>query len=119
MPGEISKRSALSTLPEGISLPGGTDEPVFREPWEARIFAIVVALHDQGRFDWSVFQKRLIARLNQAEGCTPADAYYEGWYAAAQDLIAELDLATEAEVEARANVLRPDDRTVTLPRAAG
>ena len=34
-------------------LPGDATGPVFREPWEAQAFAMVVALHERGVFTWS------------------------------------------------------------------
>ncbi|TIS05755.1 MAG: nitrile hydratase accessory protein, partial [Mesorhizobium sp.] len=32
--------------PHETELPGGFDDPVFAEPWQAEAFAITVALHD-------------------------------------------------------------------------
>jgi hypothetical protein len=29
-----------------------SDAPAFREPWQAKAFAMVVLLHRQGRFEW-------------------------------------------------------------------
>jgi len=66
--------------------PKGGDGPIFTAPWQARAFAIVVALAEAGRFEWVEFQSRLIAQIGQGDG-DPAH-YYEHWLAAAEDLLA-------------------------------
>ena len=38
------------TIP-GLRLEAG--EPVFKEPWEANAFALVVGLHEKGAFEWN------------------------------------------------------------------
>ncbi|WP_439817088.1 nitrile hydratase accessory protein [Zavarzinia sp. CC-PAN008] len=85
-------------------------ERVFAEPWEARIFAIVVALSRQGRFPWVDFHTRLAAEI----AAEPDQAYYESWLHAAEDLLASLALLSHAETDAEVARLRPDDRTIRL-----
>lgn len=89
-------------------------EPAFVEPWEARIFALVVALHDRKAFEWTAFQALLIEEIGMAEQAGRPRPYYESWLVAAERLLDSLDLAGRAEVEAEAARLRPDDRTVRL-----
>jgi nitrile hydratase accessory protein len=72
------------------SLPGDGEGPCFTAPWQARIFALVVALAEQGRFPWSEFQRRLIEEVAR-EGDDP-EHYYECWLAAAERLVREFPL---------------------------
>ena len=47
----------LTTFP---GLPTGeADEPVFREPWEAHAFALVIQLHERGLFSWQEWADEL------------------------------------------------------------
>ena len=42
-------RRAAQAVP---GIPCDAEGPVFREPWEAQAFAMVVALHERGLFGW-------------------------------------------------------------------
>lgn len=112
MTGDASNR--LPPLDETAAIPSSEEGPVFVEPWEARIFAIVVALHNRGAFAWSEFQKLLIEEIGAAEASGRNRPYYESWLAAAERLIEKLDLAMSAEIDAEVQRLRPDDRTIRL-----
>ena len=73
------------------SIPRRDNEPVFREPWEARAFALAVALHDRGLFTWSEWADALAAEIAAA----PADdgtGYYERWLAALERILATKQL---------------------------
>ncbi len=109
---------AAHTLPgnEYPSIPHQGDEPVFREPWEARIFAIVASLHDQGMFEWKTFQSLLIDEIQRTESAGECRDYYENWLSAAERLIQSLNIAQPDEVDAEVIKLRPDDRTIVLPK---
>jgi nitrile hydratase accessory protein len=72
---------------------GGTN-PVFRAPWQARAFAVAVALSEAGAYEWSTFQERLAAEIERSEGpAVPADGetseetYYRQWIAALERLL--------------------------------
>ena len=43
------------------------DAPVFAEPWQARAFAVVVKLCQDGHAEWDDFQRRLIAEIGAAD----------------------------------------------------
>lgn len=108
-------REAAPARPvDAAGIPASPDGPVFVEPWEARIFALVVALHDRKAFEWTAFQALLIEEIGMAERAGRPRPYYESWLAAAERLLDSLDLAGRAEVEAEAARLRPDHRTVRL-----
>jgi len=77
-----------------------TDEPVFREPWEAQAFAMTVLLHQRGLFTWDEWGQALgaqIAGAREATGTTLAapnanaaadTPYYQHWLAALETLVA-------------------------------
>ena len=72
------------------------DEPVFHVPWEARVFAMNLAMVAWGK--WNIHTSR-----HGHELLPPAEylrmSYYERWYARLVDLLIKSDLATRAEVE--------------------
>ena len=66
------------------AIPRDQDGPVFDEPWQARVFAVIVKLCQDGRYDWSVFQQRLIDEVGVADAARDdVTGYYEHWLAAA------------------------------------
>ena len=74
------------------SIPRDRDEPVFREPWEARAFAMAVALNEKGVFSWSEWAQALGYEI-AAAGPDEADHYYEHWLAALEKITAAKGLA--------------------------
>jgi len=90
--------------PSPLATPDGPpDEPVFREPWEAHAFAIVLELHRRGLFSWREWTDALVARIAAAKGLGDADAgdtYYLHWLNALEDLVAATGASTDAELRA-------------------
>jgi hypothetical protein len=41
------------------------DEPVFKEPWEAQAFSLVIALHESGVFSWDEWSDALAQAIRQ------------------------------------------------------
>src|SRR5215470_14103351 len=87
---------AIAEMPGSTSLPRRSGELVFHEPWERKVFAMAVALCEQGVFHWDEFRDHLIAEIaagEQAAGLNaPASArpsYYESWLAAFEKLLRE------------------------------
>jgi nitrile hydratase accessory protein len=75
------------------------DGPVFEEPWQAKAFAIAVALHERGVYTWSEWAEMLGARIETAEAPTDAGArgYYRAWLDALEDMLAQKGVSTAAE----------------------
>lgn len=107
-------RDRLPVLEGTASVPSSENGPIFVEPWEARIFAVVVALHEAGAFAWPAFQKLLIEEIGKVEAAGRSRPYYESWLAAAERLFETLGLAMGIEIDAEVRRLRPDDRTIRL-----
>ncbi len=107
----------LRALPKDLAIPRDVDGPVFVEPWEARAFAVVVDMSARGLFSWTEFQQRLVAGIRDSEGRGAPRPYYLNWLSAAEALLEDMGLATEAEIDAEVERLRPQDRTIRLDRS--
>jgi hypothetical protein len=57
----------------GSIVPAVTDDPVFREPWEAQAFAMTVLLHQRGLFTWGEWAQALGAQIAAATSPQFAD----------------------------------------------
>lgn len=78
---------------------------VFKEPWEAKAFAIVVSLSQAGFFTWSEWVdcfSEHVARATEAEasGAAPK-SYYEQWVDAAEALLVAKGLTSAEQLFAR------------------
>src|SRR5436309_8533526 len=95
----MSTTRALSTLP---SLPRDADGPVFREPWEAEAFALVVQLQERGLFTWDEWAQALGAEIGAAQQAGDpdlGDTYYRHWLSALERLVVNKGAATQAGLE--------------------
>ena len=84
------KQEALRNLP-GIPLDG--DSLVFNEPWEARAFAMTLALHERGVFTWPQWAAALSREIDRAHAAGDADlgdTYYQHWLRALESLVSAL-----------------------------
>lgn len=106
----------MMQVPDTLAVPKDGDIPVFVEPWEARIFAMVVALHDQGRFQWKDFRTLLVDEITAHERAGTPQAYYQSWLNAAVVLFGQLGMTEETEILMEIQRLRPDDRTIVMSR---
>ena len=71
--------------------------PVFREPWEARAFAMALALHDGGLFAWTEWAVTLGEEIKKAQAAGDPDTgetYYRHWLAALERIVAEKGVTT-------------------------
>lgn len=72
------------------NLPVDDNGPVFREPWEARAFALALGLHDRGVFDRNEWVNALGEKIAQAQAAgdaDPGDTYYRHWRACLAPLV--------------------------------
>lgn len=97
---------------EAIRPEGG--EVSFEKAWEIRAFALAVAAHQQGQYDWPEFQRALVAAIGRWES---ADAdtpwrYYDRWLEALESVLAEHGVLDPAEVDQRTHAV------LTTPRDA-
>jgi nitrile hydratase accessory protein len=69
------------------------DGPVFNEPWEARAFAMTLALHERGLFTWPQWAAALSGQITLARATGDADlgdTYYQHWLRALESLVKDL-----------------------------
>ena len=82
--------AALRDLP---GIPLEADTPVFNEPWEARAFAMTLALHQRGVFTWPQWGEALSREIDRAHASGDADlgdTYYQHWLRALESLVSAL-----------------------------
>jgi nitrile hydratase accessory protein len=107
--------TAIDRLPSDLAIPRDpAGAPVFAEPWEARVFGMVVSLHQAGAFEWKSFQELLVDEIARSEASGHPRPYYLNWAMAAERLFETLAFASRAAVDARVEALRPEDRTIRL-----
>src|ERR1700743_588832 len=78
-------------------VPRDQDGPVFREAWEARAFAMALALHEAGIFTWQEWAETLGAETKAAQAAGYPDTgetYYRHWLATLERLVAAKGVAT-------------------------
>jgi len=95
-----------------ISLPGlprDRDGPIFREPWEAKAFALALQLAEAGVFTWAEWTNALSDEISTAKLAGEADlgdTYYMYWLRALERLAAQKGKAAPDEVKSRAEEWR-------------
>jgi nitrile hydratase accessory protein len=79
-----------------LNIPRDEDGPVFREPWEAKAFALAVSLNKRGLFTWKEWAKILGEEIKKAQaGGDPdtGETYYQHWLATLERFLAEKGVA--------------------------
>lgn len=86
-------------------LPLASDNLAFDEPWQLRAFALVVAAHTSGQYEWSDFQGALIASIKDWESTNAPGAgswsYFEHWVNAVEAVLSNSDLLDSEALDAR------------------
>ena len=94
--GNDAARQALDAVP---GIPRDAEGPVFREPWEAQAFAIVLGLYRRGLFTWKEWTDALVAEIRRAQAAGDPDTgetYYRHWLAALERIVAEKGITDDA-----------------------
>ncbi len=90
-PAAAESRAAHDAAAAIPGLPRDAEGPVFREPWEAQAFAMVVALQARGLFTWTEWAETLGAEIRSARQAGDPDTgatYYHHWLAALERIVA-------------------------------
>jgi nitrile hydratase accessory protein len=78
--------------PLGLAgFPRDEQGPVFKEPWEAKAFAMVLRLHERGLFTWPEWAGALSHEIRAAQASGDADlgdSYYQHWLRALESMVA-------------------------------
>jgi len=117
----VTGAADLDSLPR---IPRDAEGPVFRAPWEAQAFGMVVALHQRGCFTWKEWASYLADEIAAAKARGEADdgtRYYEHWLAALEKIVAAKGLVSAPELATRkvewdqAARATPHGQPITLP----
>ncbi|MBB5052260.1 nitrile hydratase accessory protein [Afipia massiliensis] len=98
----IDQSAAMQATASVPGIPRDDEGPVFREPWEARAFAMALALHARGLFTWTEWADALAQqiKLAQAEGdADTGETYYNHWLATLEKLVAAKNIAPASELD--------------------
>jgi nitrile hydratase accessory protein len=109
----------LLTLPHQEAIRPENGEVSFEKAWEIRAFALAVAAHQSGRYDWEAFQAELIAAIGRWEQAAE-DApwrYYDRWLEALESLLAEQGLVAADELDQRTHTVLTTPRDAEHQRA--
>lgn len=115
---------AVPTLPGSLPpIPTDAEGPVFREPWEAQIFALVIRCHQRGAFTWNEWADTLSAEIKAAQSRGDpdlGDTYYRHWIETLETLLIAKGLTTHDALEAREHEIaeRPTGRHEHVARRA-
>lgn len=88
-------------LPELPGLPRDFQGPVFKEPWEAKAFAMALRLHERGLFAWTEWADALSHEIRAAQAAGDADVgdtYYQHWLCALEAMVARKGAASADEL---------------------
>ncbi|MGH2690303.1 MAG: nitrile hydratase accessory protein [Actinomycetota bacterium] len=103
-------RRAVDEVP---GIPRDADGPTFSAPWEARAFAIVLALHERGAFTWPEWTTALGAEIGAPgdAGPSPGD-FYRHWVSALERMVERTGVADLTTLERHREAWRrASDRT--------
>lgn len=92
----IDRSAAMQAAASVPGIPRDADGPVFREPWEARAFAMALALHVRGVFTWPEWADALAHQIKRAQAAGDADTgetYYRHWLATLEHLVTARNVA--------------------------
>ena len=103
-------------------------EPVFKEPWEAQAFSLVIALHEKGVFSWEEWSEALAQAIHwglhqssvndvvqredegngdlMGEKGDTGESYYQHWLAALEHLAIAKGLSEAGELAQRVQAWR-------------
>lgn len=92
-----------------LPLPRNNGELVFQSPWEARAFALAIALNQSGHFPWRDFSAALAQKIATAEQQADDSTYYQRWLQALEQLLADQALVPPQVLNIRAADLAAQD----------
>jgi len=105
----VSGQANCPVLPNLAAVPGlprDEEGAVFAAPWEAKAFALVVHLHQQGRFEWQEWVDALSGEVAADAAREPHQPYYELWLSAAEKLMSRKGLVPAARLASEREALR-------------
>ena len=84
------------------SIPKDDEGPVFSEPWEAKVFAMTLSMHEQGVFTWKEWAAMLSDSIRQAQQQGDpdlGDTYYSHWLTALEQMIVQKQIGSHSQLD--------------------
>ncbi|MGH7916051.1 MAG: nitrile hydratase accessory protein [Candidatus Binataceae bacterium] len=100
-------------------------DSAFREPWEARVFALVLSMAGAERIEWEGFRQRLIAEIARDEAAHERASevrdrvYYHCWLRAFEDLLGVKRILDKREIDQRADEIAASPPAPSKPAFHG
>jgi nitrile hydratase accessory protein len=109
----------LLQLPHQEAIRPQNGEVSFETAWEIRAFALAVAAHEDGRYDWPEFQEALVASIQRWEesGQPTPWRYYDRWLEALEEVLSRTGVVTASEVDERTVAVLTTPRDASHQRA--
>ena len=108
----MSEVRSIADAIAACGLPESTGA-AFDEPWQAQLFAMTLALHEAGHFDWPEWVGYLSQAIRhaQADGDPDlGDTYWQHWLDALERLLHDKGLAGPLQLAARREAIRAYSR---------
>jgi nitrile hydratase accessory protein len=109
----------IAQLPDRAVRTAG-DEVAFDSAWEIRAFALAVAAHQNGQYDWEQFQSALIDSIHEWEQHDTGQQpwyYYDHWLNALESLLTDSGVVGTSEVDERTHTVLATPRDLHHQRA--
>lgn len=100
--------AGIDALEGAAAVPRSNGEFVFSQPWEARAFAIAVAMCEAQRYSWDEFRHHLIEEV-QGGGEDDGTGYYRRWLASLERLVGDAGIVSQTELEERVRKIEQAD----------
>jgi nitrile hydratase accessory protein len=94
-----------------FDIPRDDGGPVFKAPWEALAFGLVLNLHQRGMFSWNEWAEALAAVIREAGARGDpdrGDTYYLHWVKALERVVIGRGLADQSLLAALAETLEKE-----------
>ena len=98
------KPDKASHIDKPSGLTSGGEGPVFAQPWEAQLFAMVLELARQGVFSWAEWTKMLgveIAAVRDRGETDSGVTYYRHWLVTLEQLLSEKGVVQDSDLQSR------------------
>lgn len=108
-------RDTVEEVVEQDLVPTDGEDPAFDAPWQARVFAIAIALYDlDDPAEWTEFQQYLVDRIqsvdNEAMQRDVENVYYREWIGSLEEVLLDEGVLTQTEIDRRKEAFSNGER---------
>ena len=115
MANQRNTNETIADMSGSEALPRRNGGLVFHDAWERRVFAMAVALCEQGHYEWDEFRRQLMAAI-AAAGDSPehpnpeAPGYFEHWLASFEKVLADKSIVAAGQLPSPASCEQGENR---------